>query len=161
VDVAARPEDKGRWTLGYRAKFLKEERVPGDRPRENCPSLTDTEVVDETVPRSGPTVGLSIYKDSEGVWVFCLAGEETTRSDEVVLFRYLKILCDNPGKEFSPTELRDAVDPERTRPMSQSDTRTVRKAWERIGHLPRPIQAHCAQHVYRGTTYRYEEQALT
>jgi hypothetical protein len=127
----------------------REEMFPGTDPF--LMALRRCFRIDVTDPASGPatgSIGLTVMQDDDGRWIFQLDSKQYPPvNGKADGFRYLKILCDSPDKEFSPKELRDRLKPDRTSPKrADTDRGRVRNAVDLVmdpkKNIPSEVRSH-------------------
>jgi hypothetical protein len=99
--------------------------------------------------------GLTLRQDDDGRWVFRLAGKTYPPvSGKAHGFQYLRVLCDSPGTEFTPKELRDRISPSRTLPKgADTDRGRVRNALEWVLNPRKNIPSDVRTHLRRSLKY--------
>jgi hypothetical protein len=111
-------------------------------------------LADETAPNAP---GLTVRQDDEGRWIFKLRDKQYPPvNGRVDGFHYLKILCDSPGREFTPKELRDRMKPNRTSPKgADTDRARVRNAVDLVLDPKKNIPSEVRSHLVRNRHLRY------
>ncbi len=131
----------------------REEMYPGSDPL--LMALKQCFRINVTDPASGPapsSTGLTVKQDDNGRWVFELGAKQYSPvSGKAHGFHYLKILCDSPGIEFSPKQLRDRLKPNRVSPKAaDTDRGRVRNAVDLVmdpeRNIPFEVRNHLKKH---------------
>ena len=129
------------------------EEWPRDTPRESLLGelrtiqRIDVEALVNSV--ASDPVGLRMQQDDDGCWIFRLDGKVYPPvSGKAHGFQYIETLCGSPGREFSPKELRDQMNPNRSLPIhADSDRARVRKALELVMAPGKNIHSEVRRHL--------------
>ena len=134
---------------------VEPEQWPGGTPKEallgvlrKCRRFNVGAAVNDSVP---DPAGLTVEQDDNGRWIFELNGKQSSPvSGKAHGFHYLKILLDSPGKEFTPKELRDRLNPRREPPkIADSDRARVRNAVHLVLDPKKNIPSDVRNHLNR------------
>jgi len=167
ADEAAKPADRGRWTFEARRRRLENQRPDApvgtqeDRP---VPAVGTEQGVREEKNPPTHTSRLRIDRDEDGNWTCGVGDILCTVKKDLVGFLYWQVLCNNPARQYSPTELRNSVFPDRDAiPATdrKAVTRECATAKKSLPSLPNELELHLIQYMRIGKICQYDPPRLS